>query len=61
MGSSLDSVSNPAASTWYEFDVADHVTGNGTYSIGLKTTDGGGIFYSSKEGDYDPVLEVKYQ
>ncbi len=35
MGAVLDSVSNIVADTWVEFDVSDHITSNGTWSLGL--------------------------
>jgi len=57
-GSSLDSGSNFSISTWYEFDVTSAITGNGTYTLGLKSTDGSARDWASKESANDPVLNV---
>jgi len=58
-GELLDTRSPISANTWYEFDVSDYVTGNGTFSFGLKTTHkASGLKWNSKESDYPPVLEV---
>lgn len=60
-GSLLDTKNNVSANTWHEFDVSNHITGNGTYTLGLKTTDNQGYKdWSTKESEYDPVLEVEY-
>jgi fibronectin type 3 domain-containing protein len=58
-GSLLDSKSSLSASTWYEFDVNDSVTGNGTYTFGLKTTqDATNLDWYSEESAYDPLLII---
>ena len=58
-GDLLDSGSSFLESTWYEFDVSGSVTGNGTYTFGLKTTsDTEGRWYSKEQGDAVPVLTV---
>jgi len=61
-GSALDTVQVTATSTWYEFDVSSHVTGNGTYTIALTSTTNqfGNHFHSretSEDGDR-PYLEI---
>jgi hypothetical protein len=61
-GNLLDTISDIDEDTWYEFDVSDEVDGNGTYTLGLKTTqDAGKLDWCSKETTYVPVLEVTYQ
>jgi fibronectin type 3 domain-containing protein len=59
IGSTLDT-KTPSASSWVEFDVASHVTGNGTYSICLQGSIDSGQSFDSKEGTNKPVLEVTY-
>ncbi len=54
----------PSASSWVEFDVTNHVTGNGTYSFCLQCStnaDTPGQWFDSKEGTYAPVLDVTYE
>jgi len=58
-GSSLDSKSGMSVNTWYEFDVIDAVSGNGTYTFGLKSTDTSARDWATKESAYDPVLLVE--
>jgi len=57
-GSSLDSKSSVTSGTWYEFDLGDTVTGNGIYTIGMKSADGTARDWASKESDSDPCLIV---
>jgi hypothetical protein len=61
IGSILDT-QTASASSWVEFDVTSHVTGNGTYSICLTgSIDATGGSFDSKENTNKPVLEVTYQ
>ena len=63
MGNTLDSqyVGN---NQWVEFDVTTHITGNGTFSIGIEgdLNANGKNFYSSdfSNGDYAPELNITY-
>ncbi|MHC4618340.1 MAG: CBM96 family carbohydrate-binding protein [Planctomycetota bacterium] len=59
VGSTLDTKS-PSASSWVEFDVASHVTGNGTYSFCLQGDTNSGQDFHSSEGTNKPVLIVTY-
>ena len=49
-----------AANTWYEVDVASLVTGDGTFSLRMNSTNDDGAAYSSKEGTtgFAPQLVV---
>ncbi len=58
-GSALDTLSSMAVETWYELDVTSAVTGNGTYTFGLKTTDSDARSWYTKESAYDPQLLVE--
>ena len=62
MGSVLDTVSNVSAYSWAHFDVSSHITGSGSYSLGLRTIiDGAGRDWCSKENPaFSPVLELTY-
>ncbi|MHC4194870.1 MAG: CBM96 family carbohydrate-binding protein, partial [Planctomycetota bacterium] len=61
IGSTLDT-KTPSASSWVEFDVANQVTGNGTYSFCLQgSNDSTGQSFTSSEGTNKPVLEVTYE
>lgn len=47
------------AETWYEWDLSSYITGPGTYTIGLKTTDAGEFrWYSKESGASSPVLNI---
>jgi hypothetical protein len=59
IGSTLDT-NTPSASSWVEFDVSSHVTGNGTYSLCLQGSIDTGQSFDSSEGTNSPVLEVVY-
>ncbi|HYM81404.1 MAG TPA: DNRLRE domain-containing protein, partial [Candidatus Limnocylindria bacterium] len=43
---------------WLEFDVTAAITGNGTYSLVLKSSSTNSVIFSSKEGTYPPELVV---
>ena len=58
-GSPLSSVGAAVLNTWVEFDVTAAVTGNGTYSFGLKNSSSNSVFYSSTEGNYPAELVVE--
>ncbi|MHC4359465.1 MAG: CBM96 family carbohydrate-binding protein [Planctomycetota bacterium] len=60
IGSTLDT-KTPSAASWVEFDVASHITGNGTYSFCLQgSIDSPQVFTSKEGGTNKPVLEVTY-
>lgn len=61
MGCTLDTVYADTG-TWVEFDVTSHITGNGTFSIGLAgETDEPSRDFLSKEAESNiPVLEVTF-
>jgi chitodextrinase len=46
-----------AVGSWYEVSVP-FITGDGTYSIRMRTSSSDGAFYSSKEGSFRPQLVV---
>jgi hypothetical protein len=46
----LGSLGKVSASTWYEVDVTSIITGDGTYSVKIISSNGDGAYYSSKEG-----------
>lgn len=60
MGQALQTITGLNADTAYSFDVTSQITGNGVFSLGIKTTDTNGIarLFSSKEGSVSPVLEI---
>ena len=61
MGTTLDTVSVGRAER-VKFDVTDHITGNGTFSIGLEgDANESARDFDSKEGTNDPVLEVTFE
>ncbi|HSH58796.1 MAG TPA: PKD domain-containing protein, partial [Acidimicrobiales bacterium] len=54
--STLGAVSNGAV---VEFDLGSHITGNGTYSLALTSTDGSdSVSYSSRQGTTPPQLVI---
>jgi len=57
-GSPLSAKGAVSAGQWVEFDVSAVITGNGTYSFGLKTTSSDLVEYSSKDGSQAPALLV---
>jgi len=48
-GTSLGSAGSVDVGQWVEFDVATVITGNGTYSFGLKNSSSDDVLYHSKE------------
>lgn len=60
LGSTLATVSAHTAGADSVWNVSAHVTGNGTYALGLDTTYAGDTTFSSKEGTDAPELIVSY-
>lgn len=60
LGTALSTVSTHTAGADSVWAVGAHVTGNGTFAIGLDTTFSGDTKFSSKEGATAPVLVVTY-
>ena len=59
-GSPLDSVGSVSSGTWVEWDVTSAVTGNGTFSFGLKSTSSNSIYFNSREAaSNEPELVVE--
>jgi PKD repeat protein len=56
-GTPWSTVGSVSTGTWVEFDVTGAVSGNGTYSLGLRNSGGSGL-YSSREGSNPPQLVV---
>jgi hypothetical protein len=46
----LASLGRVSANTWYEVDVTSLVTGDGTFSLKMNSTNADGAYYSTKEG-----------
>ncbi len=59
-GAKLGSSGAVATGTWTSIDVTSAVTGNGTYSFGLSTTNSTALSLSSREGAHAPQLVVAY-
>jgi hypothetical protein len=61
MGAALDTLTDIEAYTWYGFDVSAAVTGDGTYSFGIMTTQSPWLDWQTKEGvDSHPELDLTY-
>jgi len=61
IGGALDTVTGVSAGQWVELDVTAAITGNGTYSFAVSTSDGtNGREIATRETANDPVLEVSY-
>lgn len=58
VGAPLDTSGTLASGQWYSFDVSAFVTGDGTYSFALTTTDNTAIRMASRESANDPQLLV---
>ena len=58
-GSALDTKSGLSADTWYEWDVTSAVSGNGTYTFGLKESATSSRRFYSRESGYAPQLLVE--
>ena len=59
-GAKLGSSGKVATGTWTSVNVTSAVTGNGTYSFGLSTTNSTALSLSSREGANPPQLVVAY-
>ncbi|MDZ7267823.1 MAG: tandem-95 repeat protein [candidate division KSB1 bacterium] len=57
-GSPLATNASAAGNTWLEYEVSSAVTGNGTYSFGLKITSTNSLYLSAKEGANPPQLVI---
>jgi myo-inositol-hexaphosphate 3-phosphohydrolase len=57
-GSPLSTLGSVVAGEWVEFDVTAAISGNGTFSFGIKNSSTTAAFYSSKEGSEAPQLVV---
>jgi hypothetical protein len=57
-GAKLGSSGKVAASTWTSVDVTSAVSGNGTYSFGLSTTNSTALGMSSRTGGNPPQLVI---
>jgi hypothetical protein len=58
-GALLDSANVNDANTWYEFDVTSAVTGDGTYTLGVKPITTGWVGrWSTKESGFIPELII---
>ena len=58
-GATLGSFGSVSRNTWYELDVTQAVTGNGTYSLAVTSTNSDGAYYDSREtGSTAPQLVV---
>lgn len=60
LGTNLGSDSSHTAGQDSTFDVSAHVTGNGTFGLGLDTTYAGDTTFTSEEGGVAPQLIVTY-
>ena len=57
-GSALDSAGSASAGTWVEWDVTEHVDGNGSFAFGLTSDSDNSAYFSSREGANRPQLVV---
>lgn len=48
-GTPLSSVGNAPLNTWVEFEVTPAITGNGTYSLAISSTNSNAVYYRSDE------------
>jgi len=56
----LGSSGKIAAGTWTSVDVTSAISGNGTYSFGLSTTNSTAVSFSSREGANPPQLMIAW-
>ncbi len=60
-GATLSTLGAVSVGTWYELDVTSAVTGNGTISLGLRSSNGDGADYASREdATFAPQLVVEF-
>ncbi|MFP2905057.1 DNRLRE domain-containing protein [Pyxidicoccus sp. 3LFB2] len=60
MGAALSTVSSHTAGQSSVWDVSEHITGNGSFSIGLESAFAGDTNFASAEGTPVPTLVVSY-
>jgi len=58
-GSALSTVGSVTVGQWVDFDVTPALTGNGTFSFGLRNASSTAVQYSSKEGADKPELVIQ--
>ncbi len=58
-GTALSSAEAEHVGSWVEFDVTPAITGEATYSFGLKTASSDAVYYNSKESSNKPELVVQ--
>jgi len=58
-GTPLATIGSVSVGQWVEFDVTPAITGNGTFSFGLKSASSTTVQYSSKEGADKPELVIQ--
>ncbi len=58
-GSPIASSGSVTNGTWVEIDIASAITGNGTYSFGIRSNSSNSARYSSKEGTNPPELVIE--
>jgi hypothetical protein len=58
-GTALSSAGAVSVQSWVEFDVTPVITGNGSFSFGLKSTTSDVVYYISKEGSNKPELVIQ--
>ena len=56
----LGSSGKITAGSWTTVDVTSAITGNGTYSFGLSTTNSTAVSLSSREGAHPPELKITW-
>ena len=57
-GSLINNSGAITAGTWIEIDVTTFITGDGQFSLGLSSTDGNRLLFSSREGLNPPELVI---
>jgi len=58
-GTPLSAAGSAAVGSWIEFPVTAAISGNGTYSFGVKTTSSDAVYYASKESTNKPQLVIE--
>jgi len=58
-GTPLSAWGTATEKQWVELDMTAAITGNGTYSFGLKNNGSDAVYYSSKESSNDPQLVIQ--
>jgi hypothetical protein len=60
-GMPISSVGSVTVATWVEFDLTNHISGDGIYSLGLKSEVSNALHYGSSEGANKPQLTIQLQ